>query len=158
MKIHLRQIPDDGLHFEGEEDCPLSELDEAEGVQCAGPLRYNVDVGISEGALWASGSLAQPVELRCVVCLENFPFEIAVPIFALHQELHGPETIDLTPAMREDLLLNMPAHPHCDRDGNRVCAGAAPAKVAEAEAIVAELKRQADWAALDKVKVEEKSE
>ena len=26
MKIHLKQIPLDGLHLEGEEDCPLGEL------------------------------------------------------------------------------------------------------------------------------------
>ena len=36
-------------------------------------------------------------------------------------ELRGPETVDLTPSMREEILLNLPAHPHCDRDGDRVC-------------------------------------
>jgi uncharacterized metal-binding protein YceD (DUF177 family) len=152
MKIHLRQISDEGLHLEGEEPCPLGEL-ETEDLHCAGPLRYNLDVGISEGALWANGSLVQPVELRCVACLENFPHEIEVPAFALHMELQGPETIDLTPAMREDLLLNLPAHPHCDRDGSRVCAGAAPAKVTEAEKQEAEAKREHDWEALDKLRL-----
>ena len=155
MKIHLRQIPEDGLHLEGEENCPLEELETGD-ARCAGPLRYNLDVGISEGALWANGSLIQPVELRCVACLENFPHDISVPAFALHQELHGPETIDLTPAMREDLLLNLPAHPHCDRDGSRVCPGAAPAKVTEAEKQEAEAKREHDWEALDKLKLKGK--
>ena len=32
MKIHLKQIPADGLHLEGEEDCPIAEL-EAEGAK-----------------------------------------------------------------------------------------------------------------------------
>ena len=148
MKIHLKQIPPEGLHLEGEEDCPIPEL-EGEEVRCAGPLRYKIDVGLSEGALWANGSLMQPVELRCVSCLEKFVHEIKVPAFALHTELHGPEVVDLTPFMREDLLLNMPAHPHCDRDGEggRVC------KASPVELPGEALERKPDWSALDKLKL-----
>ncbi len=80
MKIHLKQIPPEGLHLEGEEDCLIPEL-ESEGVRCAGPLRYSIDVGVAEGALWANGSLKQPVELRCVACLEKFVHDIKVPAF-----------------------------------------------------------------------------
>jgi uncharacterized protein len=152
MKIHLRQIPADGLHVEGEEPCPLGQL-ETDDVQCAGPLRYDLDVGLSEGALWASGALEQPVELRCVSCLESFPYSIQVPAFALHTELQGPEIIDLTPAMREDLLLNLPAHPHCDRDGGRKCEGATPENATAAARAEQEAKREHDWEALDKLKI-----
>src|SRR5438046_10036810 len=119
MKIHLKQIPPRGLHLDGDEDCPLQNL-EAEGIRCAGQLHYSIDLGIAGGALWARGSLSQPVELSCVSCLEKFVHEIKVPAFAVHTELHGPETVDLTPFVREDLLLNLPAHPHCDSDGDRV--------------------------------------
>jgi len=122
MKVHLKQIPTQGLHLEGEEECPIHEL-ESEGIRCAGRLHYDIDVGVAGGGLWANGSLLQPVELRCVSCLEEFLHEIRVPAFAVHMELHGPETVDLTPFMREDILLNLPAHPHCDRDGDRVCKG-----------------------------------
>ncbi len=149
MKIHLRQISSEGTHFEGEEDCAIPELERDE-VRCSGPLRYNLDVGISEGALWASGSLVQPVELRCVRCLEHFPYEIQVPDFALHMPLSGPETIDLTPALREDILLNLPAHPHCDRDGGRVCQEEREPTTAEIEE---KAKLEHDWGALDKLKL-----
>ena len=110
MKIHLKQIPAQGLHLDGDEDCPIHDL-EAEGIRCAGQLHYDIDVGIAGGALWARGSLLQPVELRCVSCLEKFVYEIRVPGFAVQTELPGPETVDLTPFIREDLLLNLPAHP-----------------------------------------------
>jgi len=146
MKIHLKQIPAQGLHLDGDEDCPIQHL-EVEGIRCAGPLHYNVDVGVAGGALWARGSLAQPVELRCVSCLENFVHEIQVLAFAVHTELHGPETVDLTPFMREDLLLNLPAHPRCDRDGDRVCKPKQPKTVEQ------DTKRKLDWSALDKLKL-----
>ncbi len=151
MKVHLKQIPTEGLHLEGEEDCPISEAD-AQEARCIGPLRYNIDVGISDGALWANGSLKQMVEVACVSCLEKFLHEINVPAFAVHTELHGPEVVDLTPMIREDILLNLPAYPHCDRDGGRVCKAAfRPETRAEEE--TAERKREADWQALDQLKL-----
>jgi uncharacterized metal-binding protein YceD (DUF177 family) len=146
MKVHLKQISPEGLHLEGEEDCPIPEF-EADEIRCVGPLAYKIDIGVSGGALWATGSLRQKVELRCVACLENFAHDLCVPAFALRTELHGPETVDLTPFMREDLLLNLPAHPRCDRDGGRVCNAAQP------QATPAESKEKSDWSALDKLRL-----
>jgi uncharacterized protein len=119
----------------------------SEGIRCSGPLRYDIDVGVADGGLWASGSLSQPVELHCVSCLQKFVHEIRVPNFAVHTELHGPETIDLTPFIREDLLLNLPAHPHCDRDGDRVC----DAKKVQTDE--QDVRRKSDWSVLDKLKL-----
>ena len=146
MKVHLKQIPAHGLHLEGEEDCPIQEL-ESEEIHCAGPLHYDIDVGVAGGALWANGSLSQPVELRCVSCLEKFVHEIRVPAFAVHTELEGPETVDLTPFMREDVLLNLPAHPHCDINGHRVC------KAKQLKTAEQDIKRKSDWIALDQLKL-----
>ena len=146
MKIHLKQVPAQGLYLDGDEECPIHDL-EAEGIRCAGPLHYNIEVGVAGGALWARGSLSQPVELRCVSCLENFVHDIQVPAFAVHTELHGPETVDLTPFIREDLLLNLPAHPRCDTDGNHVC------KAKRSKTVEQDTKPKLDWSALDKLKL-----
>ena len=149
MKVHLKQIPAQGLHLEGEEDCPITEL-QSENVRCVGPLQYALDLGISGDSFWASGRLRQPVELECVSCLEKFAHTIEVPSFAVHRQLTGPETVDLTPFIREDILLNLPAHPHCDRDGHNVCT--AP----QAETAAPEGERKPDWSALDKLKLKQK--
>jgi uncharacterized metal-binding protein YceD (DUF177 family) len=146
MKIHLKQIPPQGLHLKGEEDCPISEL-EAEEIRCVGPLSYDLEVGVSHDALWANGSLRQSVELRCVACLEAFGHQIRLPAFALHIELAGPEIVDITPYIREEILLNLPAHPHCDRDGGQIC------KAAEAKSEERDTKRRSDWSALDHLKL-----
>ena len=149
MKVHLKQIPAQGLHLEGEQDCPIQDL-ESEGIRCVGRLHYDLDLGVAGGALWANGSLSQPVELRCVSCLEKFEHEIRVPAFAVHMELHGPETIDFTPSIREEILLNLPAHPHCDRDGDRVCKAK---QVKQVKTTGQQMKRKSDWSALDKLKL-----
>ena len=152
MKIHLKQIPAEGLHLKGNEDCILSGL-ETDELRCRGPLQYDLEVGVSADALWANGSLTQPVELRCVSCLEKFNYDITVPAFASHLELTGPESVDLTPPMREDVLLNLPAHPRCDRDGGRTCKGAKRADKATLAEQERQSKREHDWEALDKLKL-----
>jgi uncharacterized metal-binding protein YceD (DUF177 family) len=73
--------------------------------------------------------------------------EIQVPAFAVHMDLPGPETVDLMPFMREDLLLNLPAHPRCDRDAGRVC------KPKLIETAPRDAARKSDWSALDKLKL-----
>jgi DUF177 domain-containing protein len=154
MKVHLKQIPSEGLHLEGEEDCLISDL-ESEGVRCVGPMEYKIDIGVSEGSLWASGSIEQAVELTCVGCLEKFVHKIKVPEFVLHTQLHGPETVDLSPFLREDILLNLPAHPRCDGKGGRECKGAAKHREAPAqERDRRAAKREHDWGELDKLKIE----
>ncbi len=149
MKIHRRQISPEGLHLEGEEECPIADL-AAEGIICAGPLSYALEIGITDGDLWANGTLSQPVTLSCVACLEAFPHTIEVHAFALHTQLPGPELIDLTPYIREDLLLALPPHPRCDRDGGRVCKGA---RTEDEKAAGDVPPRKPDWSALDKLKL-----
>ena len=123
MKIHLRQIPAEGLHLEGEEDRDILELPAEEMVRPLGPVRYSLDLGLDANGLWATGELWVDLELRCVRCLEPFTFPLRVPDVALQIERPATETVDLTPSLREDILLALPAHPHCDWAGERVCPG-----------------------------------
>jgi uncharacterized metal-binding protein YceD (DUF177 family) len=87
----------------------------------------------------------------CVACLEKFEHEINVPAFALHTELHGPENVDITPFMREDVLLNLPAYPHCDREGGKVCPVPEVSKNEDDSGVLET--RPPDWSALDKLKL-----
>ncbi len=120
MKIHLQKIPDEGKHLEGEADPAILELSEPH-ITAESPVRYSLDVGLSEGGLFATGSLELDLRLRCVRCLDEFPFPVRIRDFACQIELTGNETVDLTPLAREDILLALPAHPHCDWDGQKPC-------------------------------------
>ena len=123
MKIHLRQIPEEGLHFEGEETGFSLDLPAEDRVRVLGPLRYSLDIGISSTGLWATGELSLDLEMECVRCLEPFAYPLTVPDVALQMELPPQESVDLTPYLREDILLALPAYPHCDWSGERVCPG-----------------------------------
>jgi hypothetical protein len=108
MKVHLRHIPEgDTLHLEGEESAEPLGLEEA-GFTPVSPLSYSLDVGLS-------------VRVQCVSCLEDFEREMVVDPFAMQMDLPGGELIDLTPQAREDIHLNLPAHPRCDSNGEPKC-------------------------------------
>ena len=150
MKIHLRQIPQGGtLHVEGVEDARFLELEEV-GARACSPLHYELEVGLSGGGIFATGRLSLSVRLRCVACLDEFETQLTVDPFALQKELDGRESVDLTPELREDIHLALPAHPRCDADGNKTC----PARFMQAPADASQPPGNAPWGALDRLKTE----
>jgi len=123
MKVHINQIPADGLHIEGEDPAAILELDDP-SVQPVRGVRWSLDIGLSDGGLFATGKLAVDLKMACVSCLRKFTYPLRVPDFAMQIDLNGPETADLTDQMREDILLALPPYPHCDWNGQNVCKGA----------------------------------
>ena len=151
MKVHLAQIPQgETLHLEGEEDAAPLEL-EAAGATPTSPLEYSVDVGLSEGGLFATGRLAVRVRMTCVSCLEPFEQEIVSEEFALQMELPGSELVDLTPEVREDIHLLLPPHPRCDRGGDKTCPARFPAGARTSPLPTGNRERPAIWEALDQI-------
>jgi len=158
MKVHLNQIPPEGLHLEGDEDHDILELKPDELISPVAPVHYSIDVGLSEGGLFATGRLSVELEMECVRCLQRFPRTFVFEEFATQMELTGPEMIDLTPAMREDILLALPAHPHCDWDGQTICPGI---RFVPAGSNLTDETSESDapkaWDALDKLQIRPRS-
>jgi uncharacterized metal-binding protein YceD (DUF177 family) len=147
MKVHVLQVPLDGKRYEGEMPSDVLELND-DRVRSTGPIQYALDVGVSDGGLWARGSVSTEVECECVRCLERFRRLLEAPEFACQVELHGKEMVDLTEYLREDILLALPAHPYCDWDGKKVC------KASFSTAAVEPLDDHRDaWKALEKLKL-----
>jgi uncharacterized metal-binding protein YceD (DUF177 family) len=78
--------------------------------------------------------------------------------FALQIELGNTETVDLTPCIREDILLNLPHYPRCDWDGRKVCRGALQVERKAGPDIGREPLSPASeaWNELDKLKLKKK--
>jgi uncharacterized metal-binding protein YceD (DUF177 family) len=111
MKVHLKQIPAEGIHLEGKEKTDILELEENQ-IRPLQPVEYSLDIGVSGSGMFVTGALGVDVELECVNCLKRFIFPIRV---------HN--LVDLTPWIREDILLALPVHPHCDWDRKTKCVG-----------------------------------
>ena len=150
MKVHLKQIPDEGKHFEGEDPNTILELEGTEYSPTT-PVSYSLDIGLSDGGLFATGKIGVDVECSCVGCLERFSLPLKVNDFAIQVELTGADEIDLTEPIREDILLALPAHPRCDWSGERECPGVN--RQAEPSSSQADDSSSDAWSALDQLKI-----
>ncbi len=152
LKIHLRQIPPG--RWEGDEDISAFGLPEA-GATPLGPLKYRLEGNISKNELYIMGTLSLKVRLQCVACLRFFEYNIHIDNL-LHQiPLDGRESVDLTPLVREDILLALPLYPRCDSTCEQSCAATFPtaAKTVESE------RNESDtaWEALKKLNLKKNS-
>jgi uncharacterized protein len=152
MKVHLNQIPEEGLHLEGEEPASILELDDPLARPIS-PVRYALDIGLSDGGLFATGEVGVDMELECVECARKFAYPLRVEDFATQVELTTRETVDLTDQLREDILLALPPYPHCDWNGESVCKGAGRKGVNTPEEDPGE---SHTWDALDQLKFKTK--
>jgi uncharacterized protein len=156
LKINLRLLEKQGIRLHGE--LPVAELDlgvKDELIRAEQPLRHDLKVELLDDALLAMGSLVLPLDCECVRCLKKFKFNLKLAGWAVHLPLTGEDKVaidndcvDLTPFVREDILLNFPQHPLCKPD----CAGLKQKKAAR-EAEAAESPAVAVWAELDKLKL-----
>lgn len=150
MKIDLRELEDGAIELRGEAGPGFIELESA-GAKPRGSLSYRLTACRGEaGGIQVFGSLRLEVELECVCCLEPFPFLLELDSFELAipaSELPQGHLLDLTPSIREDILLNLPAYPKCDWAGQTAC----PARFASTDTAPAGGFPQGSdaWSALD---------
>ncbi len=157
LKINLRHLEDHEIHLAGE--LPVAELDlvvNDELIRTEKPLRYDLSAELLHDAVLVTGSLVLPLDCECGRCLKKFKTELKLSGWAAHLPLEGEEKVsidgdcvDLTPFVREDILLDFPQHPLCRPD----CAGLKKKKNPAVRAEAAEKSASVVWAELDKLKI-----
>jgi uncharacterized protein len=100
-----------------------------ETLQARQPLKYEIEVERIEQSLLLRGRLNLLLDCECVRCLKPFKYRLSLDSWACHVPLEGEEAaegeqaapivndcVDLTPYLREDILLEFPQHPLCDAE------------------------------------------
>ncbi len=120
MKINVKRIPVEGEDFEGSESPDFIEVSGPD-ITFDRPVEYVLHAQLQGHALLVTGRLRTEATLRCSRCLRMFRQEIAVGLFAVHQELGGEDFVDLTPQMREDIILELPQRALCQSSCKGLC-------------------------------------
>jgi uncharacterized protein len=155
LAVQLRHLEERNVHLKGE--LPVAELDlgvQDELVHAEKPLQYRLEVQKLHDCLLVTGALKLILDCECARCLKTFAYPVELPGWALHLPLTGEDqvsvdndSVDLTPFVREDMLLEFPQHPLCKPD----CAGL---KKKSKVSPVAEAKvKPSAWTELDKLKL-----
>src|SRR5258706_5847592 len=159
LLINLRHVQKKNLALQG--DLPVAELEVEsvdELIQFPGPLRYDLEIQEMERGLLVQGSWRLELICECVRCLKPFRQQLAFDDWACHVPLEGEDQakiindcVDLTPYLREDILLAFPQHPLCGKD----CAGLPPPASAAGNQPNGDSQTKetsSAWAALNKLK------
>ena len=125
--VNIHQLEHQDIQLEGDLAASELELDEEdELVHLRQPLHYEVTAQKMDGNILAQGTLRATLECECARCLKRFEQTLELADWTALIELQGPEkveikddSVDLTPLIREDILLEFPQHPLCESD----CAG-----------------------------------
>lgn len=122
VTVNLRHLEKKDLHLEGE--LPVKELDlmlQDELIKADEPLEYDLTVTRSGQNLLVNGKASLPIDCECVRCLKPLhrevaldPYELVVPLEGEDKAPVDNDLVDLTPYLREDILLAFPQHPVCE--------------------------------------------
>lgn len=160
LVVDLRKFETEPLTLSGElsmAELGLEHVDEA--LHLTHPLEHELTATHMDDALLIQGSLRLPMQCDCVRCLRSFPFTLELPDFAAHLPLSGEEavpvtddSVDLTPFLREDILLTLPQHPLCKPDCrglSQLAAGGASGKIPQTNA------GSSPWTVLNNLKLKD---
>lgn len=111
--IDLATLPEEGEAFAGELDGALFDLPKGDALS-VGPMQYDLWVQRFESELLATGSISAPFEFTCVVTLKPFVKTIRLPQAAVSIEIGNSGQIDISEALREEILIEFPTDPRCD--------------------------------------------
>ena len=150
LSINLRHLEEHNVRLHGE--LPVAELDVETGdemVRARQPLRYDLEAQKLEDGLLVRGSLRLALACQCVRCLKPFTHELELKEWTCHLPFEGEDKVavvndcvDLTPVLREDMLLEFPQHPLCKPDCQGLKIGDKPRD-----------KNDSAWAELNKLKL-----
>jgi uncharacterized protein len=156
--VNLRALTQETVVLRGELSPAELDLDLRDDmVRVNSPIKHDLEVEMLEDALLVRGRVQVTLECECVRCLKKFKSALNFDPYTLHLPLAGEEAIpvdndnaDLTPFLREDMLLEFPQHPLCKPD----CPGLR--KMDENQVRTTGAKPETDasaWAELNKLKL-----
>jgi|ERR1017187_2468499 uncharacterized protein len=158
LLVNLRHLEAHDIELKGE--MPAAELDldvRDPMIRAEKPLQYVLEFQKVERSILAQGRLHLTLECQCVRCLKSFEYELNLENWTRHLPLHGEEQaavtndcVDLTPYVREDILLELPQHPLCEAE----CPGMQKRHLGQAKKTSAPGQTKKDssaWTELDKL-------
>ncbi|MBI5383209.1 MAG: DUF177 domain-containing protein [Verrucomicrobia bacterium] len=121
LTVNLRHLATQSLRLEGElrpAELELEGLDPL--VRVSGVVSFDLEVQKMDDGLLITGRVATWLECDCVRCLKTFAVPVDLDNYAVQLPLEGEDAVlrdgdfvDLTPYLREDIVLAFPQHPLC---------------------------------------------
>jgi uncharacterized metal-binding protein YceD (DUF177 family) len=123
LKINLRQLEQKNLSLSGKvsaEELGIENIDEL--IRITEPVQVDLEVQLIDKSL-CQGGITVTLACECSRCLKPFadvlnlsPYDLLVALDGEEAVKADNDSVDLTPFLREDILLGFPQHPLCETD------------------------------------------
>jgi uncharacterized protein len=161
LTFNLCHLEKKNLELQGEISAAELEIEALDDlIHVSKPLVYDFEIQRLEGNILVTGSLVLELDCECVRCLKAFPYRLELADWTCLLPLSGEDAVaikndvvDLTPYVREDILLGFPQHPLCEPE----CGGMQlPPQTEQEKAKPSGLAQGSPvWTVLDKLKLNE---
>ena len=152
MKIGPRAIPESGLSLKG--SLPVADYAiPAENIIGWNTVDYSFQVNRTGSEITVTGTLGASFEIQCARCLDPIPWHLKINDFCQILSVPDEAVADLTPLIREDIILALPLAPRCELDGAGRCPRSGRV-FASGKDDFAEKRRATVWRDLDQLKTE----
>lgn len=113
--IDLNTLPECGASFSGMLEADIFAFPEHDEATPVTGLNYDLDVQRFDSELLLRGHLWASFSFTCVVTLQRFVQTIHLDDCAIAVEIGDTSLVDVTEAMREELVIELPMSPRCDQ-------------------------------------------
>ena len=121
--VDVARLDEEGESFSGETAAGLLDLDADPICTPEGGITYQIHVERIGSELLARGRVSHRFQCKCSRCADRFALEVVDPsFFADYPVAEGTEYVDLTPEMREAIILILPGYPVCREECKGLCA------------------------------------
>lgn len=124
VTFNLRHLERKNLRLQGllePAELDVEGIDEL--VHLHQPVEYDLEVARMEEDVLVQGTIRGSLDCECARCLKPFrhpidldPWQVDLPLTGEERVPVDNDSVDLTPLIREDILLAFPQHPLCTND------------------------------------------
>lgn len=120
--VDLNRLDSEGETFEGVTSPDVLDFEDNEFIRPKGGISYKLFIQALGSELLVRGSLAQIFVCSCVGCDKTFDLEVKSADFLDSFEINEENAFpDLTNAIREAIILDLPAYPRCSKSCKGLC-------------------------------------
>ena len=153
MIVDIWRVPPDGETRTGTMPSAVLELEGDAVANEVQPISYDVRIDVCDNELIVTGRVSTLVRFVCTRCAELFDQSVADAEFkAFHSFENKFTSVDLTPDIREAILLAFPMHPVCTPECCGLCAWCGT-NLNKGSCACASVVHDDNWRALDGVQL-----
>lgn len=122
IKICENQIDYDGLRLTGYEKASEMGFEpEGDFLRFPDKVFYDVTATLVNGGIVVSGRVEMKIGCKCVRCLKDYEQKISCEEVCHFYETGSKSEFDLTPELREDIIISLPQNFICSAECKGLC-------------------------------------